>query len=251
MDMINFETYVENANKATSKQELFEIYSKTVLQHGLDRILLCLATDHRDIGDSAGMGFMHNYPEEWMKYYFEKGLDKIDPVMIYSLGQLGTYLWDDIPKNMKLFKPQKQCLDMGREAGLNFGLCTPLRGPNNAIAGLSLASSVKKDGFDGNIDMITAYSNHFYLAYRRLGRKQVIGKEAGEYPASKNLALTEKEREILTWAAAGKSLSDISILLSISENTIKFHMKKIYKKFGVHDRINAVVVGLTYGLIRL
>lgn len=144
---ISFESYLEKANSAKTKEELFQIYSKTVAQHGLDRVLLCLATDHRDIGESSGMGFMYNYPKDWMSYYFERQFDKIDPVMVYSLSQLGSYKWDDIPKRMPLNKKQKICLDLGKEAGLHHGICTPLRGPNHAIAGLSLAASEKKRQF--------------------------------------------------------------------------------------------------------
>jgi DNA-binding CsgD family transcriptional regulator len=243
---VSFETYMENANAAKTKGELFEVYSKTVGRHGLDRVLLCLATDHRDIGESAGMGFMHNYPGDWMKFYFEKGLEKIDPVMIYSLSQNGSYKWDDIARHMKLTKTQKSCLNMGREAGLHNGICTPIRGPNHAIAGLSLASSEKMDSFDGNVDMITAYSNHFYIAYRRLGATEA-GKPANEI---RNYALSDREREVLTWVARNKSYPDIATILAVSEYTVVFHMRNIYGKLGVRDKVNAVVRGLTYGLIR-
>jgi DNA-binding CsgD family transcriptional regulator len=243
---ISFEGYLDKANAARSKEELFQVYSRTVAQHGLNRVLLCLATDHQDIGESAGMGFMHNYPGDWMKYYFEKGLEKIDPVMIYSLSQNGSYMWDEIPAKMKLTKRQQGCLDMGQEAGLHNGICTPLRGPNHAIAGLSLASSEKKDSFDGNTDMITAYSNHFYLAYRRLGEKEVAGAITEKVI---NYALTPKETDVLTWVARGKSYPDVATILTMSEHTVKFHMKNIFRKLGVGDQINAVVKALFYGLI--
>jgi DNA-binding CsgD family transcriptional regulator len=242
---INFEGYMDKANAARTKDELFQVYSRTVAQHGLDRVLLCLATDHRDIGESAGMGFMHNYPADWMKYYFEKGLEKLDPVMIYSLSQIGSYSWAEIPKRMKLTRRQQGCLDMGQEAGLYNGICTPLRGPNHAIAGLSLASSEKKDSFDGNLDMITAYSNHFYLAYRRLGEKEP-GKPVEEV---RNYALTDRERDVLSWAARGKSYPDIGTILTMSEHTVVFHMRNIYQKLGVCDQVHAVVKALIYGLI--
>ncbi len=86
----NFEDYLVSANAALTKDELFEVYRKAVLKHGLDRVLLCLATDHQDVGEKAGMAFLHNYPKGWMDYYFEQGLDKIDPVLIYSLQKIGA-----------------------------------------------------------------------------------------------------------------------------------------------------------------
>lgn len=240
----SFEDYIDKANAAQTKEELFEVYSKTVAKHGLDKVLLCLATDHRDIGEIQGMKFMHSYPGDWMTYYFDKQLDKIDPVMMYSFTQHGSYLWDDISKNMPLTKQQQSCLDMGREAGLHNGICTPLRGPNHAVAGLSLASSAKKDSFDGQIDMITAYSNHFYISYRRLGNKA-----AGERSQVQNFALTNKEREVLTWMARGKSYYEISVIMNVTEHTIAFHVTNIYKKLDVHTNVMAVAKAMAFGLI--
>ena len=243
---LNFEEYVKEANAAETKEELFSIYSKTVSQHGLDRVLLCLATDHKDIGETAGMNFMHNYPEDWMKHYFQNGFDKIDPVMIYSLDKYSSFKWSDIPRKMQLVKKQKTCLLLGEEAGLNHGVCTPLRGPNHAIAGLSLASSEKKDAFDGNVDIINAYSNHFYIAYRRIGEK-AINQDEHQTP---NIALTEKERETLLWMSKGKSDSDIACILGMSRHTINFHKRNIYKKLDCNEKTLAVVKAITCGLIQ-
>lgn len=237
-----FEDYLEQSNQAETQEELFNIYSNTVAQHGLNRVMLCLATDHKDIGEINNQSFMHNYPKDWMGYYFEKNLAEIDPIIIFGMSQIGSYTWDDVPKKMKLAKKQKNCLDMGREAGLYNGICTPLRGPNNALAGLSLASSEKKDSFDGNVDLITAYSNHFYLAYRRLGMKKVSKSVPNYY-------LTDKEREVLTWTCRGKSYNDIADITNTSRTTVVYHMRNIFKKLDVNDSILAVVKALTYGLI--
>lgn len=250
--IIDFETYVEKTKSAKTKQDLFDFYSQAVAQHGLDRILLCLATDHRDIGETQGMNFMHNFPEDWMKYYFEQGFDKDDPVMIYSLQKAGSYRWSDISKNMRLNRRQKNTLNLGKEAGLNNGICTPLRGPNRSIAGLSLASSEKKDSFDGNIDMITAYSNHFYIKYRELGENELKNKDSfTKYQEIENISLNEKEREILLKMAAGKGRSDIAIILNMSENTVDWHTRNIYKKLQANDKTLAVVKAISYGLIHI
>lgn len=243
---VNFETYIENANKAQTKQELFDIYTKTVKKHGLDKVLLCLASNHKDVGESEGVNFMHNYPDDWMQHYFEKKYDKVDPVMLYSLHQYRGFTWDELPQKMKLLKKQETCLLLGKEAGLNNGVCAPLRGPNNAIAGLSLASSEKVDAFDGNVDLITAYSNHFYVAYRRLGEQAV---NSNDNPFVENLALTPREQEILKWAAQAKSDGDIADIIGCSKHNVDFHKRKIFQKLGVNDKMLAVVKAMSYGLI--
>jgi DNA-binding CsgD family transcriptional regulator len=241
----DFEDYVEKSNAARTVDELFAVFLAAVKRHGLDRALFCIATEHRDIAQKPGAAVICNYPGDWMKYYFEQGFDKIDPVMIYGLTQQGSYTWGDIPERMKLKKKQKECLDLGAEAGLNNGICTPLRGPNNQLAGISLASTEKIDAFDGKIDLITAYSNHFYTAWKRMHLKTADGGVVQE----PNVSLTPVQKEILTWAAKGKTDSDISAIMNVSGHTVDWHMRNIFRKLDARGRILAVVKAFSYGLI--
>lgn len=240
---MRFEDYIDTANKAQSKGELFNIYSKAIAEHGLDRVLFCLVTDHSDIGETSGIGLMHNYPQHWMNYYFENRFDQIDPVMIYGLDKYHSYSWVDVKKRMDLEAAQSLCLDLGQESGLHHGVCTPLRGPKASIAGLSLASSEKKDSFDGKIDLINAYSNHFYIAFRRLAEKE---HGVNNTP---NITLTPIEKEILTWKAKGKSDHDVADILNCSAHAIDYHTRKIFKKLQSNSMTECVVKAITFGLI--
>lgn len=242
----SFEDYVEKAAAVKSESELFTVYLDAVKNHGLDRALFCIATDHYDIDQKPGVGVIHNYPGDWMQYYFEKSFDKIDPVMIYGLSQAGSYTWNVIPTRMTLNKKQIDCLNYGKEAGLNNGICTPLRGPHNQLAGLSLASSEKTDSFDGKIDLITAYSNHFYLAWKRFNLQKKSEKDEITTP---NPILTEQERDVLSWVAKGKTDWEIGEIKTISASTVDFHMRNIFKKLDANNRILAVVKAMSYGLI--
>jgi DNA-binding CsgD family transcriptional regulator len=237
----DFEDYVEKANAASSIDELFSVYLKAVGRHGLDRALFALITDHSDIGKPAGIGVIHNFPQDWMAHYFEQGYDRIDPVPIYGASQFGAYKWDEVPQRMDLTKTQQRCLNLGIEAGLNHGVATFLRGIRNQVAGVSLASSEKKDAFDGKIDLITAYSNHFYAKYRLMHEIRD--------PEPVNLFLTPQEKEILEWVAEGKKDFEVGEIMMISEATVNFHMRNIMKKTNSHNRVTAVVKALAYGLI--
>jgi DNA-binding NarL/FixJ family response regulator len=63
--------------------------------------------------------------------------------------------------------------------------------------------------------------------------------------------LTNRELEVLQLLSTGKSNSNISTLLSISEGTVKFHINNIFTKLGVSDRTQAVITALQRGLVRL
>jgi len=57
----------------------------------------------------------------------------------------------------------------------------------------------------------------------------------------KTWALTPREEEIMRWVAEGKTNWEISVILHVSLNTIKFHLKNVYEKLGgVENRWAAV-----------
>ena len=55
-----------------------------------------------------------------------------------------------------------------------------------------------------------------------------------------NNKLSKAELKIIKLVEKGLSTKSISLECSISENTVKFHLKNIFKKLDVHNRMEAV-----------
>lgn len=64
-------------------------------------------------------------------------------------------------------------------------------------------------------------------------------------------ALTPRETHILELLASGKQNKIIAFELSLSEETVKAHLRNVYAKLGVTDRIQAVTTALHRGIITL
>jgi DNA-binding NarL/FixJ family response regulator len=64
-------------------------------------------------------------------------------------------------------------------------------------------------------------------------------------------ALSAREVEVLRLIAGGNSNKLIADRLSISEDTVKGHVKGILSKLGASDRTHAVTIGLKRGIITL
>jgi len=64
-------------------------------------------------------------------------------------------------------------------------------------------------------------------------------------------SLTTREIEVLTQLASGNLNRDIAQNLSITEETVKVHIKHIMEKLGAADRTQAVAIGLRRGVIQL
>ena len=63
--------------------------------------------------------------------------------------------------------------------------------------------------------------------------------------------LTAREIEVLRLVAAGNANKLIADQLSITEETVKGHVKNILSKLGANDRTHAVTIGLKRGIIEL
>jgi LuxR family quorum-sensing system transcriptional regulator CciR len=63
------------------------------------------------------------------------------------------------------------------------------------------------------------------------------------------MSLSEREKVCLLWTARGKSSWEIGRILSISENTVAFHIKNAMRKLGSNSRTLAAVKAIQLGLI--
>ena len=64
------------------------------------------------------------------------------------------------------------------------------------------------------------------------------------------LPVTPREREVLSWLAAGKTDKDIGAILGMSPRTVQKHLQHIYEKLGVETRTAAVVRAMELGTVR-
>jgi DNA-binding NarL/FixJ family response regulator len=64
-------------------------------------------------------------------------------------------------------------------------------------------------------------------------------------------ALTSREIEVLQQVASGNRNRDVAASLSISEETVKVHLRHIMEKLGANDRTQAVAIGVRRGIIQL
>jgi DNA-binding NarL/FixJ family response regulator len=64
-------------------------------------------------------------------------------------------------------------------------------------------------------------------------------------------SLSPRELDVLQRIAKGNSNRRVATQLSISEDTVKTHMKNIMSKLGANDRTHAVMIALKRGMIEM
>lgn len=71
---------------------------------------------------------------------------------------------------------------------------------------------------------------------------------AGEFWPGANLGLTQRESEVLALLVSGHSNKGVAAKLVVSEDTVKTHIRGLYRKLQVQDRAGAIAVALREGL---
>jgi DNA-binding CsgD family transcriptional regulator len=92
-----------------------------------------------------------------------------------------------------------------------------------------------------------ARAHQFTFAHRK-GDWEVIESPESAH-AKSNGPLTEREREVLTWVAQGKSAWEIGKILNIAKRTVDEYAATAYRKLGAVNRAQAVAIAVRDRLI--
>ena len=84
------------------------------------------------------------------------------------------------------------------------------------------------------------------------GQKRLSSEVAAEIAEhATDDSLTPREVDVLRLVAGGNANKEIAARLSLTEETVKSHIRNIMNKLGANDRTHAVTIGLKRGIIDL
>ncbi|MEO6821888.1 MAG: response regulator transcription factor [Candidatus Nanopelagicales bacterium] len=82
------------------------------------------------------------------------------------------------------------------------------------------------------------------------GREAVGPRSVRTRPIGSPPTLTEREQQVLDGMSRGKSNAEIGQELFLSEDTVKTHARRLFRKVGAADRAQAVALGFRWGFLR-
>ena len=66
----------------------------------------------------------------------------------------------------------------------------------------------------------------------------------------RDLGLTPREAEVLSWVAQGKTNGEVGVILGTSSRTVQKHLEHIFQKLGVESRTSAILCAWQVGQLR-
>jgi DNA-binding CsgD family transcriptional regulator len=178
-----------------------------------------------------------DYPAEWITSYFARTYCKIDPIVKENFTRFSVQYWDDTyKKNPPPRDLLKLASDFGLTKGYTYGIknCVGAKGSLFSFAGYSIERHPR---------------NEIILKYLIPHHHQSLARILARTDQHPPVFLSERETEVLEWVRHGKSNYDISAIIGISENTVKYHLKVIMQKLDTKTRPQTIAVALHLGLI--
>lgn len=177
------------------------------------------------------------WPEGWAKLWAEENFVSVDPVIYQLLAQNTPFRWADLRKRVS--GKGAFVMDAAREFSLFDGFGVAVHSLSGGKAAVTMGGEAcalsKRD--ETSIHLAAIY---FFARVEKLLRKH----EQMELPK-----LTPRERDCLSWVAAGKTDWETSQILGISESTVKEYVQAAMRKLDATHRAQAVALAIHAGVI--
>lgn len=105
----------------------------------------------------------------------------------------------------------------------------------------SLLASALRDAYHGGSPMTPSVARKIIATFQKINITSFNGK---------NVELNERENQILTLMAKGKSYKEIADEIFLSIDGVTYHIRNIYEKLNVHSRSEAVAEGFKKRIIK-
>ncbi len=245
MSLGDFYELIDSLSKAKTVEELHATCSRLCAQFGFD----CFNYGARFPASFVKpyYVFICGYPSEWWSRYKSKNYMLIDPVLARAETHITPISWDQLQPQELNHNHAHLVMDEAREFGLRSGVSFPVHSSRGDESLFSFASERDYRHTRADIQHVMPYAQHFsthlHEAVCRIFEKEIL-------PLTR-VHLTPQEQQCLLWSAEGKTSWEISVILKLSERTVRFHINNASQKLNTVSRQHAVARAVSLGLINL
>lgn len=227
--------FIETLDSLSSLDDILQELTDQLHQFGFDHLIFTGLPQGTE--DIAPLVRTNLYPVEWWSRYTANSYHLVDHTCQHALKTAQPFFWHDVPIE-KNVKAAEQVASEAAQFGLRDGYVVPVYSRNHWHSVISMASSVrlhlsKQD--EAAVNLMAIYASN---AIERQLRKSTIPDK-----------LTQREIEVLEWFVMGKTAWEVSVILGISDNTVRYHSKRIMNKLQASNLVHAVAKASAHGFI--
>ena len=241
---ISLDSYVEEAIKATTVENLHALCWRLMANQGYDYYVYGMV-----VPVSYGKYQLHliySDQSDWTNHYRTENYLRDDPFISHCLKHVSPIVWDSNKNSdFGMTSTQTRMLQKAREFGIKNIVVLPIHGSFRDLSFLQVSITkghvVPKETILNMMPTLSFVARFLHEAAYRILVKNC--------EPAQTIYLTPREKEVLVRVADGENTSEISDTLKISENTVLAHMKKIHLKLDVKSRSHAIAKAITLGLL--
>lgn len=186
---------------------------------------------------------LNGWSAEWASHYTASGYYKDDPVAAYCRRCISPFDWSEAPY---CGEQNPRAAEIMQTAAEEFGLKKGFLVPILRSSGFHACVTMAGESPDYESDAKRAIHMLSLFAHARVTLLLDGARDTDVYES-----LTEREKEVLTWIAAGKSSWDIAHILNITERTVNWTIGRAMRKLDAVNRTQAVVNAIRTGAIQV
>jgi len=218
--------------------EIADAFQCAIARFGLDHFII---TDIPAVDQRFERAvLLRRWPPGWFETYVGGGFVQADPVIRLCRSTTALFEWAEAPFDPEREPRAREVMRRAVEFGLVRGLSLPIHG----LDGFETCFSVSGQSPELTRRNRPALHLMMMCAFERIC--QVATRETtGVNP------LTPRERDVLCWAANGKSAAETAELLAITERTVNAHAGAAITKLGASNRTQAIVRAMKHRYIQI
>ncbi len=236
------ETNIPAFTRPNSWSDAATLLRKFAKRHKLTNVAhLTMTPDHQRGG---GATFITTYSKEWIERYLTQNYAAIDPVLPRARASLVPFEWStlwDKSAEVRAFFEDSWAMGVGRH-----GVTVPIRGGGGELAVFSVTSDDSDEVWAARTRELLPFLQIFAAEFNR-GLAGLVG--LPPFCVEVSSRLTRRERDVLHWAAAGKTVWETSVLLGIQEQTTQGYIRDAIRRLGCLNKTHAVAEAVRQGVI--
>ena len=186
--------------------------------------------------------WLSTYDEEYMAIYMRDYSPIKDPAFTLGFNRLLPLDWDEVrisDRTVETIHRVAERFGVGRH-----GISFPIRDPGFGDAMFSVNFECEDRHWDEvRNELVSGF--HLFAHFFHLRIKDVIS----ERPVTSEFDLSPREREVLKWAADGKTAWETAQLLGVSERAIRLYTENAMNKLRAKTKTQAVAIAVKNNIL--
>ncbi|MGV0986282.1 MAG: helix-turn-helix transcriptional regulator [Limnohabitans sp.] len=176
------------------------------------------------------------YPKAWQENYELKKYLPRNPVRSHTLRTSNAFVWSDLEETLTA----DECILFHecRASGMANGIVIPIHGPYGQAISVGFACELAEAVRPQVVPVLRDFAFRLFHAQENLDPTQPV-------------QLTRRETQVMQLIAKGMDNLSIADTLQISDNSVEWHLKNIFRKLNVNNRTSAAIMAYKWGLVHV